>query len=155
MQSVQWFDERAIKVPFECCYCNTAIGDGKYRVKKVVRKDRLTQKYVLEFPICGDCKRRYRNKTILNYLLGILVFSILIFGIAWFSVEINVAWLTIVFLIILERGFQFVFGKFVLEPLRPAILNSDGKLTFHNKEYERRFEALNSLSNAPQEDELD
>jgi hypothetical protein len=156
MQSVQYFDARALKVPFECCYCNTAIGNEKFTVKKTIKKDRVVQKNILEFPICSDCKRRYRNRLILSYLGGIVVFSILIFVMAVISIEVNVAWLTLVGLIILERGFQFVFGRYVLEPLRPVMLTADGKFVFHNKAYQQRFYLLNypPLSEEADYDEL-
>jgi hypothetical protein len=143
MQLLQYFDSKNIKVPLECCYCNSAIGDKKFTIKKTVKKDRVVQKNTLEFPICDHCKKKYRNRLILFYILGVVVFSILIFILAVISIEINVAWLTLVLVLIMERAFQFVFGKYVIEPLRPAALSTDGKLTFHNKEYQRRFEANN------------
>lgn len=143
MQSVQTFDARALKVRFECCYSNTAIGNEKFSLKKVVKKVRVVQKNILEFPICSDCKRRYRNRLILSYLGGIAVFSILIFVMAVISIEVNVAWLTFVGLIILERGFQFIFGRYVIEPLRPVILSTEGRFSCHNKDYQRRYEELN------------
>jgi hypothetical protein len=143
MQSLQYFDSQNIKVPLECCYCNSAIGDKIFTIKKTVKKDCVVQKNILEFPICDPCKKKYRNKLILGYVLGVVVFSILLLILAVISIEINIAWLTFVLLLIVERAFQFVFGKYVISPLRPAALSADGKLTFHNKDYQRRFEALN------------
>ena len=126
MQSLQYFDSQNIKVPLECCYCNSAIGDKKFTIKKTVKKDRVVQKNILEFPICDPCKKKYRNRLIPSYILGVVVFSILIFIIAIISIDINVGWLTFVLLLILERAFQFLFGKYVIEPLRPAALRPDG-----------------------------
>jgi hypothetical protein len=147
MLSVQYFDARAIKVPFECCYCNTAIGSEKFTVKKFAKKDRMVQKNLLQFPICRDCKKKYRNRMILAYTFGVVVFSILIFILAVISIEVDIAWLTLVLVLIMERVFQFVFGKYVIEPLRPAILKADGAISFHNKDYQRRFYEVNYPAN--------
>jgi hypothetical protein len=143
MQSLQYFDGHIFKIPLECCYCNTAIGNEKFIIKKAVKKDRLVQKYVQEFPICHDCKRRYRSRLIISYIGGIIVFSFLIILLTVLSVEVNAAWLTIIEIIVLERGFQYVFGKYVIEPLRPVNLNVNGGFSFHNKDYQGRFYELN------------
>ncbi len=155
MLAVQYFDSRTIKMPFECCYCNTTIGSEKFTVKKFVKKDRVVQKNLLQFPICSDCKKKYRNRMILSYLLGVVIFSILILILAVISIEINIAWLTLVLVLIMERAFQFVFGKYVIEPLRPAILSANGAFSFHNKDYQRRFYDVNFPANPNEEDDYD
>jgi hypothetical protein len=90
---------------------------------------------------------------ILSYILGVVVFSILIIILAIISIEVNIAWLTLVLVLIMERAFQFVFGKYVIEPLRPAILNADGVISFHNKDYQRRFNEVNYPANPNEEDD--
>ena len=146
MISIQHFDSRTLKVPYECCYCNKELGTQKYTLRKTVGVQTMRQNHTLEFSMCEKCQRDYRLRQTVWYSVIALSFVSMLILLVVLVFVIDIPWVTIILTFVLEIIFARIFDKQIRESIKPAVLSKNGELKFHNKEYQSRFEALNSVA---------
>jgi hypothetical protein len=143
MISSQQFDSRILKVPYECCYCNQAIGTLKYTLQKTVHKTSTRQNYHLEFSICEQCYRQFRRR--LMIWVGLITLSSLSTMIIVTVLTFLVAAPHIIILItfFLELVSSVILYKQTRQSIMPVVLTAKGELKFHNRDFQRKFDMLN------------
>lgn len=140
----QQFDSRTLRVPYECCYCNQVVGTQKYTLHKTVGGKTMRQNHTLELPICEKCLRDYRLRRVVWYAVSAFSLVSMLILLVLLVFVIDIPWITIILAFVLEIIFGRIFDKQIRESIKPAVLTRNGELKFRNKEYQRRFEALNS-----------
>jgi hypothetical protein len=140
----QQFDSRTLRVPYECCYCNQVVGTQKFILRKTAGRKTMRQNHTLELPICEKCLHDYHLRRAVWYAVSALSFVSMMILLVVLVFVIDIPWITIVLTFVLEIIFARIFDKQIRESIKPVLLTKNGELKFRNKEYQHRFEALNS-----------
>lgn len=144
MLTVQPFDNRLVKVPMRCCYCNNAIGTARYSLKKSVKSGKMARVDRLEIPICENCRKNYKLQLIFRYILRIIGGLVIIFGmVAIIEVFSLPESMKSVAALIFECIFLVLFQKYAIQPVYPVRIDANGNPKFHNKAYQLWYEQLN------------